>query len=143
MSDDNHLDFTELARSVQRVQGDLTGVQADMTSLQATGFGGGGLVRATVSGEHRLVALSIDPSVIDPDDPETLSDLVIAAVDSANESMTEQRVKRMGEVTQGLGGLIDRLNRKPADDGDVVVPQFPSLRTDRRHTPYPPRGGAS
>jgi DNA-binding YbaB/EbfC family protein len=148
MSESNNLDFNELARSAQRMQGEMADIQADMAGLQATGYGGGGLVRATVSGEGRLIELSIDPSIIDPNDPETLADLVIAAVDSANQSMTEQRVQRIGGVTEGLSGLIDRLNQKPAGNGGGVVPQFPSRRPPR-HTqrpgrpPYPPRDGTA
>lgn len=150
MSDSNGLDstdFTELARSAQRMQGEMADVQADIAELQATGFGGGGLVRATVSGEGRLVELSIDPSIIDPNDPETLAEMVIAAVESAGQSMTDQRMQHLSKVTDGIGALISRLNQPPAGGG--VVPQFPSRRTTPRHTqrpvrpPNPPRDGTA
>lgn len=140
MSEGSRLDFTELARSAQRMAGEVADVQADMMEFQATGFGGGGLVRATVSGEGAIIALDIDPSIIDPNDPETLSSLIIEAVASANQSMAEQRAKRLNEVTQGIGGLMDRLAQKQ-DDGERVVPQFPSLRDTPRHMPRP--GGAA
>jgi DNA-binding YbaB/EbfC family protein len=147
MSESNGLDFNELARSAQRMQGDMAGIQADMAGLQATGFGRGGLVRATVSGEGRVVELTIDPSIIDPDDPETLSETVIAAIDSANQAMANQRMARIGEFTEGISGLIEKLNQKPADGGGVV-PQFPSRRPPTRtqrpgRPPVPPGDGTA
>ncbi|MDX6354744.1 MAG: nucleoid-associated protein EbfC [Streptomyces sp.] len=131
MSESSGLDFNELARSAQRMQGDMAGIQADMGKLQATGFGAGGLVRATVSGEGRVVELSIDPSIINPDDPETLAETVIAAIDSANQALATQRMERIGEFTEGISGLIEKLNQKPAAGGGVV-PQFPSRRAPGR-----------
>ena len=50
---------------------------------------GGGVVKATVTGSGELVAISIDPGVVDPDDVETLEDLVLAAVTEANRQARE------------------------------------------------------
>jgi DNA-binding YbaB/EbfC family protein len=127
MSDNEQTDFGALARRARQLQGEMSSIQSDLMALQATGFGGGGLVTATVSGKGRLLALQIDPSVIDPDDPGTLAELVIAAVDSANEAMAEQRNERMTAVTDGLQSMLAGLRPGPAGGGRVV-PRFAPRR---------------
>jgi nucleoid-associated protein EbfC len=104
--------------------------------MEATGHGGAGLVRATVSGQGRLVALDIDPSVIDPQDPRTLSEMVMAAVDAANETMAAQRAERMNELTGGLAEIVDQLHGSLAPGGRVE-PMFPSRRPGSRRPPLP------
>jgi DNA-binding YbaB/EbfC family protein len=84
------------------------------TTIDATV--GGGVVRATVTGEGELREIKIDPSVVDPDDVETLEDLVVAAVIEATRQAKELQSQKMGAVTGGidlgavLGGLGGTLN---------------------------------
>ncbi len=111
MPDDEQIDFTELARRVRQMQQELTHATDDLTTIQATGHAGDGLVTATVSGEGRILDLRIDPSVIDPDDPQTLADLVIAAVEGANEAVRQQRAERLSGLTDGASGLLAGLRR--------------------------------
>ncbi|MYS24864.1 hypothetical protein GA0115240_17063 [Streptomyces sp. DvalAA-14] len=106
MSDHEQVDFAALARQARRMQGEVAGVQESLAAVHATGFGGKGVVAATVSGEGRLVELKIDPSVIDPDDPQTLADLVVEAVDNAHQAVQDQRAERMSGVTDSLNGLL-------------------------------------
>jgi DNA-binding YbaB/EbfC family protein len=77
---------------------------------------GGGVVKATVNGEGALRAISIDPSVVDPMDVETLEDLVVAAVTEAARQAKELQREKLGAATSGLdlgslglGGLDDLL----------------------------------
>jgi DNA-binding YbaB/EbfC family protein len=127
MSDNEQPDFGALAQRARQLQGEMSSIKSDMENLRATGHGGGGLVTATVSGEGRLVELRIDSSVIDPDDPQTLAELVIAAIDSANESMDQQRNERMTVVTSGLQSVLAGLRPRP-ETGGRVVPRVPSRR---------------
>jgi DNA-binding YbaB/EbfC family protein len=64
---------------------------------------GGGMVKVKVSGDLRLLELTIDPEAIDPDDPEILQDMVSAAVNEGIRSAQELAASRMGNVA-GLGG---------------------------------------
>ena len=56
-------------------------------------------------GSGELMALKIDPKAVDPDDVETLQDLVVAAVRDANRAATELANEKMGPVAGGLGGM--------------------------------------
>ncbi|CAG6398606.1 YbaB/EbfC family nucleoid-associated protein [Actinacidiphila cocklensis] len=126
--------FAALARGADRIRDGVTDAQSALGAMEATGHGGGGLVRATVSGQGRLVALDIDPSVIDPQDPRTLSEMVMAAVNAANETMAAQRAERMNELTGGLAEIVDQLHGSLAPGGSVE-PMFPSRRPGSRRPP--------
>ena len=63
---------------------------------------GGGLVTAVVSGTGELKSVSIDPKAVDPEDTETLSDLVVAAVRDANRAAQELQAEKMGPLAGGL-----------------------------------------
>ncbi len=96
----------QLMRQAQKMQQELEAAQAELAAAQVTGTAGGGLVSATVTGAGELTALTIDPKAVDPDDIETLQDLVIAAIRDARRAATELADQRMGSVTAGgLGGL--------------------------------------
>lgn len=95
----------QLMKQAQKMQADMLAAQAELAEAEVTGSAGGGLVSATVSGSGELRAVVIDPGVVDPDDVETLQDLVVAAVRDANRAAQELASERMGPLTQGLGGL--------------------------------------
>jgi DNA-binding YbaB/EbfC family protein len=94
----------QLMKQAQKMQRDMLEAQAELAAAEVTGSAGGGLVSATVSGNGELRSVTIDPSVVDPDDVETLQDLLVAAVRDANRAAQELASERMGPLTQGLGG---------------------------------------
>jgi nucleoid-associated protein EbfC len=85
-------------------QEQLEAAQAELAAAEVTGTAGGGLVTATLTGGGELTALVIDPKAVDPDDVETLQDLIVAAVRDAHRAVTELANEKMGPVTGGLGG---------------------------------------
>ena len=95
----------QLMKQAQKMQQELLAAQEELAATEVTGSAGGGLVTATVTGSGELRALVIDPSVVDPDDVETLQDLVIAAVRDASRAAQDLAGQRMGPLTQGMGGL--------------------------------------
>ena len=95
----------QLMKQAQKMQAEMLAAQQELAEAEVTGTAGGGLVSATVSGSGELRTVTIDPSVVDPDDVETLQDLVVAAVRDANRAAQELASERMGPLTQGLGGL--------------------------------------
>ncbi|HEU0213581.1 MAG TPA: YbaB/EbfC family nucleoid-associated protein [Jiangellaceae bacterium] len=100
------LDVQQLLQQAQRMQEQLMSAQQNLAETQVTGTSGGGLVTATVTGSGELVSLDIAPSVVDPADVETLSDLVVAAVRDATAQAQRLAADRMGPLGQGLGGLL-------------------------------------
>ncbi|MCA1188353.1 MULTISPECIES: YbaB/EbfC family nucleoid-associated protein [Saccharopolyspora] len=101
----------QIMEQAQQMQQQLMSAQQELADAEATGSAGGGLVTAVVSGTGELKAVTIDPKAADPEDTETLSDLVVAAVRDANRAAQELQAEKMGPVTgalgggQGLGGL--------------------------------------
>ena len=95
----------QLLKQAQKMQRDLAAAQEELAATEVRGTAGGGLVTATVTGGGEVLAVTIDPSAVDPDDVETLQDLVVAAIRDATRQATELQAERMGPLTGGLGGL--------------------------------------
>jgi DNA-binding YbaB/EbfC family protein len=95
----------QLMKQAQKMQEQLMAAQAELADAHVEGSAGGGMVKATVSGSGELVSLTIDPSVVDPEDVETLTDLVVAAVRDASRAAQELTAEKMGPLAGGLGGM--------------------------------------
>ncbi|MFG2904044.1 YbaB/EbfC family nucleoid-associated protein [Kitasatospora sp. NPDC048286] len=99
----------QLLKQAQKMQQDLAKAQQELAETKVNGTAGGGLVEATVTGAGELVALTIAPAAVDPEDTETLADLILAAVRDASQTAQKMQAERMGPLTQGLGGGIPGL----------------------------------
>lgn len=100
-------DMQAILQQAQQMQQQLMSAQQELAESEVTGTAGGGLVSATVTGAGELTNLMIDPKVVDPDDVETLSDLIVAAVRDANTKAQQLAASKMGPLAGGLGGLGD------------------------------------
>ncbi|WP_430335338.1 YbaB/EbfC family nucleoid-associated protein [Rhodococcus sp. ACT016] len=98
-------DMQQLLAQAQQMQQQLMAAQAEMAQAEVTGQAGGGLVTATVKGTGEVVGLAIDPKVVDPDDIETLQDLVIGAIADASNKAQELAASKLGPLAGGLPGL--------------------------------------
>jgi DNA-binding YbaB/EbfC family protein len=98
-------DMQAILQQAQQMQEQLMSAQQELAATEVTGTAGGGLVSAVVTGNGDLKALTIDPKVVDPDDVETLADLVIAAVRDANNQLADVAQQKMGPLAGGFGGL--------------------------------------
>ncbi|MBB5934361.1 YbaB/EbfC family nucleoid-associated protein [Streptomyces zagrosensis] len=98
-------DMQQLLQQAQKMQQDLAVAQEELARTPVEGSAGGGLVKATVTGGGELQGLVIDPKAVDPEDTETLADLIIAAVRDANQSAQELQQQKLGPLAQGLGGM--------------------------------------
>jgi nucleoid-associated protein EbfC len=94
----------QIMEQAQKMQQQLMTAQQELAEAEVTGSAGGGLVTAVVTGAGELKSMVIDPQAVDPDDTETLSDLVVAAVRDANRAAQELQAEKMGPVTGALGG---------------------------------------
>ena len=97
-----------MQKQVQTMQQEMLRMQEEMENKTYTAAAGGGMVKATVSGKHQLMALEINPEAVDPEDVEMLQDMVIAAVNEAMRTADEDSANNMSRLTGGLnlGGLF-------------------------------------
>ncbi|AJF69821.1 YbaB/EbfC family nucleoid-associated protein [Streptomyces vietnamensis] len=95
----------QLLQQAQKMQQDLAQAQAELAATQVEGQAGGGLVKATVTGSGELRGLVIDPKAVDPEDTETLADLIVAAVQAANDNAQQLQQAKLGPLAQGMGGM--------------------------------------
>ncbi len=100
-------DMNQMLKQVQKMQADMAKAQEDLKSEEVTASAGGGMVSVTVSGDLVVKAITIDAQAVDPDDPEMLSDLVLAAVNEGLRSAQALAADKMGGLTGGmdLGGM--------------------------------------
>lgn len=91
-----------LMAQAQKMQRDMEQAQTEIAMLRVEGTAGGGLVKLTLGGDHRIYGLEIAKDVIDPDDAEGLADLITAAYNQANEAIEEQSAARMSKATGGV-----------------------------------------
>lgn len=96
-------DLRNLMQQAQQMQAAMQQKQAEIAEKTYQGSAGGGVVTATVKGSGELVEVVFDASVLDPEDPELVGDLVVAAVNAAMSSANED----MSEALGGLGGGMD------------------------------------
>ena len=98
-------DMGALLAQAMQMQQQMQDVQAQLAATRVTGSAGGGMVKATVTGGGELVGLEIDPSVADPNDTETLADLVLAAVRDATRAAADMQQQAMGPFAAAMGGM--------------------------------------
>ena len=96
-------DMSALLAQAQQMQQQLMEAQEQMAVAEVHGQAGGGLVQVTMKGSGEVVAVSIDPKVIDPDDVETLQDLIVGALADATKQVTILAQSRLGPLAGGLG----------------------------------------
>lgn len=98
-----------IMRQAQKMQERMAGMQKELGARMCEASAGGGIVTATVNGAQEVVAIKIDPSVIDPKDPEMLQDLVVAAINEGLRKSKQMVSDEMSKLTSGLGVNIPGL----------------------------------
>ena len=99
------LDLNAMMKQVQQMQGEMMEAQEKLKDEVVEASAGGGMVKVKMSGDLRLLELTIDPEAIDPSDAELLQDMVLAAVNEAIRSAQQLATDKLGGITGGLGGL--------------------------------------
>ncbi len=98
-------DMQQLMKQAQKMQQQLAEAQAKLAETEVEGSAGGDLVRATVTGSGEVLRLKIDPRAVDPDDVESLEDLVVAAIRDAAAKAQELQATAMGPLAGAMGSL--------------------------------------
>ena len=102
------MNMGDLFKQAQGMQKRMQKIQEDLKEMVVEGDAGGGMVRAHVNGRREVLSVKIDPEVLDPDDPEMLEDMIVAAVNQGLKKAADMAQKEMGKVAGGLdlGGLL-------------------------------------
>ena len=95
----------QMMRQVQKMQQDMLEAQEQLKTEEVEASAGGGMVVVRITGDLQIKAVTIDPDAIDPDDPELLQDMVMAATNEAIRSAQKLAESKLGGLAGGLGGL--------------------------------------
>jgi nucleoid-associated protein EbfC len=98
-----NIDINKLMQQAQQMQEQMAQAQEQLGSETVEASAGGGLVTVRATGNGDITEIKIDPKAIDPDDPELLEDMVIAAVNEALRSAQALAQSKLGAMTGGLG----------------------------------------
>ena len=99
------MDMNKMMQQVQQMQAEMLKAQEELANETVEASVGGGIVTVTASGAGEIISIKIKPEAIDPDDPESLEDLVLAGVNQAIKNAQELMQSRLGGAMGGLGGL--------------------------------------
>ena len=94
-----------MIRQAQKMQEDMQALQEQLDVREYDVQAGGGVVTVTISGKKEIKAIKIAPEIVDPDDIETLSDILVAGVNEAIKKVEEVNAGEMEKITGGLGNL--------------------------------------
>ena len=97
------MNLQKLMKQAQAMQANMAKAQAQLAERTYVAEAAGGKIKATADGTGMITALSIDPAVVDPDDAEFLSSLVLKAVQDALNGAKNMAEAEMRKVTGGLG----------------------------------------
>jgi len=96
--------MNQMLKQVQQMQAEMAKAQQELEAEVVEASAGGGMVTVKVTGGLEVKEIRIDPEAIDPEDPDMLQDLVLAATNEALRSAQEMAANRLGAATGGLGG---------------------------------------
>jgi nucleoid-associated protein EbfC len=97
-------DMQMILQQAQKMQEQLMAAQAELANAEVVGQAGNGLVQVTMTAAQEVRAVRIDPKVVDPDDVDTLQDLLVGALQDASRAAQQLQAEKMGPLAGGLGG---------------------------------------
>lgn len=97
-------DMQMILQQAQKMQEQLMNAQAELAAAEVTGQAGNGLVQVTTTAAGEVRSVRIDPKVVDPDDVDTLQDLIVGALHDAARAAQDLQAEKMGPLTGALGG---------------------------------------
>ena len=92
-----------MLRQAQKMQEDMEALQADLDAREYEVSAGGGVVGVKINGKREVLSIDIQPEIVDPDDIETLSDILVAAVNEAIKRVDDTNSAEMSKLTGNVG----------------------------------------
>lgn len=103
--------MNSMIKQAQKMQEDIAALQEELDAREYEISAGGGVVKVKINGKHEILNINIEPEIVDPDDIETLSDILVAAVNEAIKKVDDTNSTEMEKVTgnismPGIPGLF-------------------------------------
>ena len=98
-------DISQIMRQAQAMQAKINEAQKKLEAMEVEGQAGGGMVKVRLSGKTALLGLTIDPSLLKPDEAEIVEDLIKAAHDDARRKLEDAQNEEMKSIGSGMGML--------------------------------------
>ena len=92
-----------MIKQAQKMQEDMENLQADLDAREYDVSAGGGMVNLKINGKREILAIDIKPEIVDPDDIETLSDILIAAINEGIKRVDDTNSSEMSKITGSIG----------------------------------------
>lgn len=95
--------MNQMLKQAQKMQEDMQTKQAELEEKEYEVSAGGGVVKVKINGKNEILSIDIAEEIVDPDDIETLSDIIVAAVNEAIKKVKAASDEEMGKITGGMG----------------------------------------
>ena len=92
-----------MLKQAQKMQEDMTNMQAELETREYEVSAGGGVVGVKINGKKEILSVHLAEEIVDPDDIETLEDLIVAAVNEAIKKVEADSASEMSKITGGMG----------------------------------------
>ena len=92
----------QMADMLRKMQEDMAAKQEELYAREYEVSAGGGVVSVKINGKKEILAIDIQPEIVDPDDVETLSDILVAAVNEAIKRVETTNSEEMDKITKGM-----------------------------------------
>ena len=92
-----------MLKQAQKMQEDMAALQEELDARDYDVKAGGGMVEVKINGKREILSVSIKPEIVDPDDVETLEDIIVAAVNEAIKRVDSTNEAEMSKMTSGFG----------------------------------------
>ena len=91
-----------MLKQTQKMQEDMAALQAELEEREYDVAAGGGVINVKINGKKEILSVKIDPEVVDPDDIETLEDLIVAAVNEGIKKVESVSAEEMQKITGSM-----------------------------------------
>ena len=95
--------MSAMLKQAQKMQEDMAALQQELDEREYDISAGGGVVGVKINGKKEILSIDIKPEIVDPDDIETLSDILVAAVNEAIKRVEDTNSNEMSKITGGIG----------------------------------------
>lgn len=92
-----------MLKQAQKMQEDMAALQEELDAREYEVKAGGGMVEVKINGKREILSVSIKPEILDPDDIETMEDIIVAAVNEAIKRVDSTNEAEMSKMTSGFG----------------------------------------